>query len=185
MVRLVAALLDVSRLEEEKSGYEFAVDDFRAFVESIAEEYRPRFEKKQIAFELHLPGTRMPVPFDPDRLTLAFQNIIENALHYTEVGGRVSLNVTESPDAVTVEITDTGVGIPESQQEKLFTKFFRGENVIRMQTEGTGLGLFIARNIIMAHGGTIAVTSEEGKGTTVILRIPRKHSPHPSGQALP
>jgi len=183
MIRLVADLLDVSRLEEGKFGYEFAVTDFRAFAGSIAEEYRPRFEEKRIAFEIHLPGTRMPVSFDPDRLALALRNVIENALGYTEHGGRVSLNVTESPDGIAVEIADTGVGIPENQREKLFTKFFRGENVIRMQTEGTGLGLFIARNVITAHGGSIAVASEEGKGTTVTFRIPRKRSPNPSGQA--
>lgn len=182
MIRLVADLLDVSRLEEGRFGYEFAVADFRAFAESLAEEYRPRFEEQRIAFELHLPGTRMPVSFDLERLALALRNLIENALHYTEEGGRVSLGVTESPDAITVEIADTGVGIPAGQQEKLFTKFFRGENVIRMQTEGTGLGLFIARNIIAAHGGAIAIASEEGKGTTVSFHIPRVHPPNLPGQ---
>lgn len=181
MIRLVSDLLDVSRLEEGKFGYEFAVNDFRAFVESLAGEYRPRFEEKRIGFDLHMPGTRMPVLFDPERLALALRNVIENALNYTPAGGRVSLGVTESPDAVTLELADTGVGIPQRQQEKLFTKFFRGENVIRMQTEGTGLGLFIARNIVAAHGGTITIASEEGKGTAVTIRIPRSHAPNPPG----
>ena len=75
-----------------------------------------------------------------------------------------------------VRIKDNGVGIPEKDKGKLFSKFYRAENVIRMQTEGSGLGLFIAKNVIKRHGGDITVESEEGKGTEFIFTIPFKEN---------
>ena len=76
--------------------------------------------------------------------------------------------------AIKFSIKDTGVGIPKDQQERVFTKFFRGANVMRMDTEGTGLGLFITKNIIEAHGGKIWFESEENKGTTFFFTLPVK-----------
>ena len=93
---------------------------------------------------------------------------------YTLEGGRVKIQLHREKNAILVKVEDTGVGIPQHQLSRLFTKFFRGENVIRLQTEGSGLGLYIAKNIVTRHKGKMWVESEEGRGTTVYVMLPGK-----------
>jgi len=93
----------------------------------------------------------------------------------TLAGGKVLISLAKNnDDEVEIQIQDTGVGIPENQWTKVFTKFFRGDNITKIETEGTGLGLFITEYIIEAHGGRIWFESEEGKGTTFYLTLPVK-----------
>jgi two-component system sensor histidine kinase VicK len=111
---------------------------------------------------------------------LAVQNLLDNAVRYTPPRGRITilLEIIKFHDRdekdIIFSIKDTGVGIPKDQQPRVFTKFFRGANVMRMDTEGTGLGLFIAKNIIEAHGGKIWFESEERKGTVFYFSLPVK-----------
>ena len=99
-------------------------------------------------------------------------NIISNAVQYTSVKGHVDIELTLDNNEILMLVKDTGVGIPKKQLDRVFTKFFRAENAIRMQPAGSGLGLFIAKNIIEKHGGRIWLESEEGKGTSVYITIP-------------
>lgn len=102
------------------------------------------------------------------------QNIVDNALKYTLPGGTVTIEVEQKGDYVEIKVSDTGVGIPKDDLPKLFSKFFRAANVIHLQTDGSGLGLFIVKSIIMHHGGQIWVDSTEGSGTTITVVIPIK-----------
>ena len=114
---------------------------------------------------------------DEEAMSLAFQNLIENAIRYTPPGGTITLSVEEKNDDLAIKIADTGVGIPDNQKDRVFTKFFRAKNVVQLETEGSGLGLFITKNIILGHGGTISFVSTEGKGTTFTILLPMKSSP--------
>ena len=111
---------------------------------------------------------------DVEKMKLAIQNLLDNAIRYTQPGGRVTASLKYVKKEIEFSIKDTGIGIPKDQQERVFTKFFRGANAIRLETEGSGLGLFITKNIIEAHGGKIWFESEENVGTTFHFTIPLK-----------
>ena len=115
-------------------------------------------------------GTRILI--DPEKLRMAIQNVLDNAFKYTPAGGKVIIKASTDPNQIFLQISDTGVGIPDDQKDKIFSKFFRAANVVKLQTEGSGLGLFIVKSIIERHHGTVSYISEEGHGTTFTITIP-------------
>lgn len=172
MIQMVNNLLYVSRIENGKFGYDFKENDFARFLDSLRENSELAFKERGIELDIdnHVP-VLPPFVFDFGSLLIALQNIVDNAIKYTPPNGKVRIAVDKEGDLLKITISDNGVGIPEAELPKLFFKFFRASNVIRLQTEGTGLGLFITKNIILRHGGTISVDSVEGKGTTFTVRI--------------
>lgn len=172
MVTLVSDLLNVNRIEEGRFGYEFKKGDLVQFLKQTAEGRAPVLEERNIQLKNNFHSEHEEILFDPEKLSLALTNILDNAIKYTPPGGNIELATINEGNKIQISIKDSGVGIPERQKERLFSKFFRGTNVVRMQTEGSGLGLFITKNIIMAHGGSIRIESEEGLGTTVYISLP-------------
>ena len=173
LISLVTELLDVSRIEEGKIGYNFNGTSLERAVEEAVEEYKLIAQNKNIELSFFKPQIALPnMPLDEERLGLALNNLLANATNYTLSGGRVSVSIERVNEEAKVTIKDTGVGIPKGDMNKIFSKFFRASNVVRMQTPGTGLGLFIARNIIEKHGGKIWVESEENKGSSFIFTLP-------------
>lgn len=173
MIDLVNDLLSVSRIEEGKFDYNFEEISLYEIIQKIAVLEEGKIKEKELNFKISDLDKNIPkIKGDKEKLLLVFQNIIENAINYTFKKGSVAINLKFEKENVTAEIEDNGAGIPKSQLNRLFNKFFRGSNVIRMQTEGTGLGLFIAKNIIDRHNGKIIVESEEGKGTKIIISFP-------------
>lgn len=172
MVTLVSDLLNVNRIEEGRFGYEFKKGDLIQFLKRTAEERSPVLEERNIQLKNNFHSEHEDILFDPEKMSLAITNILDNAIKYTPPGGAIEFNTVKDGNKIKISIKDNGVGIPERQKERLFSKFFRGTNVVRMQTEGSGLGLFITKNIITAHGGNIQVESEEGLGTTVYISLP-------------
>ena len=181
MVKLVNDLLDAARIEEGRFGYEFKEVDYIGFVEKIVKNYETLAKSRRmhlIFFETKdiIP----PIYADPDRLSMALSNLIENGLRYTPADGKIEIKISLEGERVKTTVSDTGAGIPEVEQPRVFSKFFRASNAIKLETEGTGLGLFIARNIVRRHGGDISFVSETGKGTTFILTLPLKRDRIPS-----
>ena len=103
---------------------------------------------------------------------MIFQNLLSNAVKYTPKGGRISLEILKEKKELKIIISDSGIGITKSQQDKIFTKLFRADNVRTTDTEGTGLGLYIVKSILDQTGGKILFKSEENKGTTFFVKIP-------------
>lgn len=175
MINLVNDLLSVSRIEEGRFLYEFEMVDLDELIKAEASEENHAFTKKNLTFEYHRPSKGTPKVYaDPTKLRLVVQNLLDNAVRYTPAEGKITIDVSRQKDFLSVSVSDTGVGIPKTQQRKLFTKFFRASNVLKMSPDGTGLGLFIVRNIVRKHGGQIDVKSEEGKGATFTFTIPLK-----------
>lgn len=172
MIQMVNNLLYVSRIENGKFGYDFKENDFSRFLDALRENSELAFKERGISLDIdnHVP-VLAPFVFDFGNLLIALQNIVDNAIKYTPPNGKVRIAVDKEGDLLKITISDNGVGIPETELSKLFSKFFRASNVVRLQTEGTGLGLFITKNIILRHGGTISVDSVEGKGTTFTIHI--------------
>lgn len=175
MIFLVNSLLNVSEIEEGKYLSKIVLSSIEDIIQSIVDAYKKEIERRKLRFEFKKPKEQLPkLMLDVEKMRIAIKNIFDNALKYTLPGGKVSISLRRDEKEIEVQIQDTGVGILQYQQEKVFTKFFRGASIIKMETEGTGLGLFISKNIIEAHGGRIWFESEEGKGSTFYFTIPVK-----------
>jgi signal transduction histidine kinase len=122
-------------------------------------------------------GTALDINGDSERLAQVFDNLFSNAIKYTPEGGRVEGSVRREDHVAVVRVRDTGRGIPEAEQSKIFNKFFRGSTVLTDAIPGVGLGLAITKTIIDAHGGSITVTSEPGQGATFEVRLPLAEPP--------
>ena len=111
---------------------------------------------------------------DKERIRLVVENILSNAVKYTLAKGKIEIGFSQKNEFLLCSIQDDGVGIPINQQEHVFEKFFRSDNVLKYQTEGTGLGLYIAKNIVEQLGGEIWFESRENEGTKFVFSIPIK-----------
>ncbi len=173
MVRLVNDLLNVSRIEDGKSDYKIEKNDFMPLLKNLVDNTKLASEERSIEVRLdNRVGTIAPFFFDPEKLLMALQNIMDNAIRYTLPGGQVTIAIEHKGDYLQITVSDTGVGIPKEDLSKLFTKFFRAANVVNLQTDGSGLGLFIVKSIILRHGGQVWVDSVESQGTTLTVLIP-------------
>ena len=173
MIRLVNDLLNVARIEEGKFGFDFKPIDFESYLQNFVTHYAYQAEARHIQLVYHSSKAAFPpISIDQAKMDLVLQNILDNAINYSHQGSTVEVSPRQIPNYIEVAVVDHGVGIPHNQRKRLFTKFFRGDNVIRMQTEGSGFGLFIVKNIIKNHGGDITIESDENKGTTVRFTLP-------------
>jgi PAS domain S-box-containing protein len=172
MVELVNSLLNVSRLELGTFAVDPEPTDVIKIAEDVLKELQPGIIQKQIKtnFE-HQDGVPI-IQADPKLFRIVFQNLLSNAVKYTPEKGKVSLKISKNLKNLLVEVSDTGYGIPKNEQDKIFQKLFRAENVREKDTEGTGLGLYIIKSIIDHAGGSIKFKSAEDKGTTFYLEIP-------------
>jgi len=173
MIALVGDLLNVARIEEGKFGYVFAKDDIVALVKKIVGEFMLKSAEREIRLVFEKPEFEsLMIIMDQGRIEMALNNLIENAIKYSLPKGFVAVILKKEGDYVIISVSDTGVGIPKEAHYGIFHKFFRAPNVVRLQTEGSGLGLFMVKNIIERHGGKISFTSEENKGTTFTFTLP-------------
>ena len=173
MINLVNDLLDVARIEEGRYIYKPVFRDLTKICQSVISSHKTEIERKKIKFKFKKPKGRLPkIKLDEEKISLVIQNLLENAIRYTPPGGEIVASLVRKKREIEFSVRDTGIGIPKEQQDRLFTKFFRGANAVRVETEGTGLGLFIAKNIIEAHRGRIWAESEENKGSVFYFSLP-------------
>jgi signal transduction histidine kinase len=171
LAALLEDFLDVQRIEHE--GLELATErvDLAALLDEQAELYAEQSPKHTV--EVALEERPLPVRGDPDRLAQVVGNLLSNAIKYSPEGGTVRLAAERSGAGVRVIVRDEGLGIPEDQQERIFTKFFRGDAGATGIT-GTGLGLAVSREIVEAHGGSIGFDSDPATGSTFWVELPEE-----------
>lgn len=175
LLRRIEDLLNIAKMEDGQFGYRFEDMDVAEFVTKVLGDVLPAAKKTGVKIYFDRPQTPLPrVMIDPKRLSLAVDNLLENAIRYNVENGEVIVKVDAMPGKpfLVVSVKDTGIGIPPESVEKLFTKFYRADNALKLQTEGSGLGLYIAKSIITAHGGDIWVQSELNRGTTISFALP-------------
>ncbi len=172
IITLVNDLLNVSRIEEGRFGYKFKKTNFEEILAIVLSNTEQIVKQNKQVLDINKPENIPEIYMDPERIILALQNILDNAIKYTPENGKIKINIEVGKKYLRVNIKDSGVGIPEKDKVKIFSKFFRARNVLRMETEGTGLGLFISKNIIDKHKGQIYINSEEGVGTEVGFSLP-------------
>ena len=169
--RLIKDILDVSKIAAGKMKLEIQTVDLRGILTSVFEAFSVEAAKKKIEFILDLPEGPVLAPVDEDRLTQVVVNLASNALKYTPQGQKVILRLRVVGEDAQVEVEDTGGGISEENQKKIFDKF---ERILTEKAEGTGLGLCIAKDMVDLHGGRIWLESELGKGSKFIFTLPLK-----------
>ncbi len=180
MINLVNDLLNVARIEEGRFLQKMQQYDLLDIILEVVKNSKDMAEKKGLFFKYTLPSKDLPkVNVDKEKILMAIQNIIENAIFYTKIGGiNLSIEYLDQKNVFRIKIQDTGIGIPEDQKVRIFSRFFRGGTALKTETEGSGLGLFIAKNIIEAHGGKIWFDSKEDQGTSFYFTLPTNSIAH-------
>ncbi len=172
LIRLVNDLLDASRLEQGRIRLKLQKLDLCELTLSIMDDLAPVVQSKD--HDLAFSSSKCPawVSGEQQLLQQVIINLTSNAIKYTPKGGTISVGISEYGGLVRWEVRDSGIGIPESARERLFEKFFRAENAVSVETEGTGLGLYLVRLIVERLGGRVDCNSEVGRGSTFFFTLP-------------
>jgi signal transduction histidine kinase len=187
LLGLVENLLSAAQIEEGKYGYQFEQTDLVEFVGTVAGAALPSAERAGIALYFDRPEGQLPqVSIDTAKLGIVLTNLIDNAIRYNTEHGQVTIRVAPVANEpfLEVQVKDTGIGIPSEEVPKLFGKFFRASNAVKFATEGSGMGLAIAKNIVEAHGGQMSAESEMNRGSTFSFTIPTDPSLIPQQSGL-
>jgi len=171
LLELINDLLDIAKIEAGKHIQHQTPTDIGKIITDTMTFLEQRAENQGIKLEHKLENMR-PIQADPKRIEEVFSNLITNAINYSPEGGIVTVSAHCLSDYMEIRITDTGVGIPESEIPKIFDKFYRVKDPKTRKVMGTGLGLSIVKGIIEAHNGTIEVESVQGEGTTFRILLP-------------
>jgi two-component system sensor histidine kinase SenX3 len=169
--RIINDLLDLSRIESEERPPSDLVAVHNVVAEAV-EPLRAVAAAKGIQLEIDEVPTSLVVNGDAEDLVSAVSNLVDNAVKYSPTGSPVAVRVTADPSTVSIEVVDRGIGIPARDRERIFERFYRVDRARSRLTGGTGLGLSIVRHVAVNHGGEVTVSSEEGAGSTFVLRLP-------------
>jgi signal transduction histidine kinase len=171
LLALVSDLLFAARLQYGRLELERSPVDLRSLVVQCVDSARPRAQAASVRLELHVQDVPQ-VLGEPAKLAQLLDNLVSNAIKFTPRDGQVDVRLTPHPEMIRIEVSDTGIGIPDVERERLFERFFRAQSALERQIQGTGLGLYISKAIVDAHDGRIGVTSTPGAGTTFIVELP-------------
>ncbi|HVE80945.1 MAG TPA: PAS domain-containing sensor histidine kinase [Candidatus Dormibacteraeota bacterium] len=171
MTQLVNTLLNISRIESGRLQITPAKADIPQLYQEIIHELTPKLQKKgqQLIFE---PTSLPQIVTDPLLVKEVLANLLSNAIKYTPEKGQIKVTVTAEGDKIVTAISDNGYGIPAAEQGRMFSKFYRGANIVQKVEEGTGLGMYLVKSIVEALAGTIWFKSVENEGTTFWFALP-------------
>jgi signal transduction histidine kinase len=173
MVYLIADLLNVSRLKTGKFVIEPKVTHLPDVVESEVNQLLETAQGRQLQLIYEKPAHFPQLWMDETKIRQVIMNFIDNAIYYTPAGGHINVSLFESEESIAFTVTDDGIGVPRHDQHHLFTKFYRAGNARKARPDGTGLGLFMAKKVIVAQGGALIFHSAEGKGSTFGFTFPK------------
>ncbi|MFQ6040855.1 MAG: ATP-binding protein [Candidatus Poribacteria bacterium] len=182
LISLVNDLLDLSRIESGTITLQAEEVFLRELIEEVAASLKPHSEEKNISISFSCESNLRLIA-DPNRLKQILINLLDNAVKFTEEGGIVNVNVIDKKGEVEISVSDTGIGIPESEIQQIFDRFYQSTAINRLTTnqsagtkrgdvKGTGLGLAIAKSLVEMHGGQLKVESEVGKGSRFYFTVP-------------
>ncbi len=170
---LIADLLEVSKIESHSLELGLTDLDIVQEIEEVVGSLKEQFDNKDMAVNLNVPTDLAKVRGDRLRVSQILGNLVSNACKYSPEGASVTVSVQEENSFVRVDVEDQGMGIHQEDQSKLFSKFFRSKEVVNKGISGTGLGLFVVKHLVTAHGGRIWLTSEVGRGTIFSFTLPK------------
>jgi signal transduction histidine kinase len=171
--RLIESLLFISGIESRTIQYQIEKVQIADIIDDVVNDMDLQVKEKCLKTERHVPDELPLIDGDRTRLSDMLTNLIDNAIKFTPSGGTIVLKAYEEKKHLHIEIEDTGIGIPQELMPNLFQRFYQIDASIKRKYGGTGVGLYICKSIAEAHKGDIWIESEEGKGTTVHIRLPR------------
>jgi signal transduction histidine kinase len=172
LTQLINNILDFSRIEAGRKEYRLVRADLAAVVREVVDAYRFPIEQQGFELDLEIAEDLPETELDPEALSQALINLLNNAIKYSSGEKRIRVKVRRQGDRVLVSVADRGIGIPKGEQKRIFEKFYRAESSLVHTTKGSGLGLALVQHITEAHGGHVEVTSAPGEGSTFTLSLP-------------
>ena len=172
MIDLVDGLLNISRIESGRIIIEPKATNLKTLVEKIVGELTPKIIEKELKVNIDIANDVPEISVDPKLISNVYLNFLTNSIKYSINKGQVNVKIYIKDSDVISEVKDSGLGIPKKQQARVFEKFFRADNVTRVVTDGSGLGLYLTKLIVEASGGKIGFESEELKGSTFWFSVP-------------
>ncbi len=172
LLSLIDDLLTLSRVQDEGIGFADRLVDLRKVVAAATTVVAPTLERRELEVTVELPEEPIPFLGDRDMLERVVINLVGNAVKFTPEGGDIGVVLATDEREAIISVADTGIGIPREEQERLFSRFYRSSLAQQQAIPGSGLGLSIAHSIVEQHGGSMAVESEPGRGTTFHVRLP-------------
>ncbi len=166
MVFLIADLLNLSRLKTGKFVIDALPTNLSDVIAGEVQQLRETAAGKNMTLTYNQPDSFPTLMLDETKIRQVIMNFVDNAIYYTPAGGKIDISLTENDKSVEFRVKDNGIGVPESEQHNLFNKFFRAKNAQKARPDGTGLGLFMAKKVIVAQGGALIFESKVGKGST-------------------
>ncbi|MCG2816307.1 MAG: HAMP domain-containing histidine kinase [Candidatus Aminicenantes bacterium] len=170
--RLVLNVLDFTKFEEGKRKYRLELIKIDRLVRKEVDSFEKEHKLSGFTVELRMENVGFSVLADEEALNQAFHNILDNAAKFSQREKKIEVSVERKGDKVEISVSDKGIGIPESEQKKIFEKFYRGKQASSISPTGTGLGLTLVKHIMTAHGGDVVVLSRQGEGSRVSLILP-------------
>lgn len=180
MIKLISTLLNISRIESGRLIVEPEEIDLVTYFEDLARQCQSNVKGQKLL--LTMPKGPYKVVVDPMLLRQITNNFVNNASKYSPVDKPIEISVVDQGDKYMISVADHGIGIPQSQQRKIFGKFFRASNVSKHETDGTGMGLYIGSMLVKLLGGTIGFESKEGVGSTFKVILPKRGVPAKAGE---
>lgn len=172
MVYLISDLLNVSRLKTGKFVIDATPTSLADMIDEEMQQLTETAKARNLTLNYHKPDNFPALELDETKTRQVVMNFIDNAIYYTPSGGQIDVQLEQTPLGYELRVVDNGIGVPKSEQHHLFTKFYRAGNARKARPDGTGLGLFMAKKVVLAQGGNMIFDSKEGKGSTFGFRFP-------------
>ncbi len=172
MVHLINDFLNVSRLETGKFLIDKRPVNLAKIIEQELDSLSTTAQSRNLSFDYTAPKTFPVLNLDEDKMRQVIMNFSDNAMYYSTEKGKIKVKLAVIGTDAVLTVTDAGIGVPRAEQSQLFNKFYRASNARRQRPDGTGVGLYLAKKVIDAHGGKVIFESVEGKGSTFGFRLP-------------
>ena len=172
LIIIVNDLLNISRIEEGNFKLNLSSCDIKKLLTEAQKDLDSAIKNKHLDLHYEIAENLPAIMADKERISMVLTNILSNAVNYTPEKGDIKIGAAVKDDSLIITVTDNGIGIPEEEKGKIFSKFFRASNAILAHPDGSGLGLFIAKSIIAMHRGDLTLESQKDIGTKVIVKLP-------------
>lgn len=178
VISIVNDLLKIDTIDADKVEFTFKPTNIVELINNVISEFCNQIKSRQLEVVFEKPDKEMPfLEIDKDKIRMVLENLIDNAIKYNELNGKVFIKISDSrlnsaESSLQISITDSGIGIPADEEDKIFQKFFRASNAIKQEPDGSGLGLYITREIIEKHHGAIWFERGKNGGTSFVFTLP-------------
>lgn len=177
----IESLLDIPKIEQRQLAFNketISLEKFLSLVEELLKGFSSLVKQKDISFDYTILPIEGSIFLDVDweKIKQTLDNLFDNALHYTKSNGQISLSISLEKNFIVIALSDSGIGIPKLDQDKIFEKFYRASNAKAYSSKGTGIGLYLAKFMVESHGGKIWFDSKKDNGTTFYFSLPLKEN---------